>query len=79
LRAHGEVDVCAAFRISRIRAAVGRHRFEIPAIGCLGWRGHGVVLSLQTRDILTRFGAKSMLPAVIAFSLIRETGPIITA
>jgi phospholipid/cholesterol/gamma-HCH transport system permease protein len=38
----------------------------------------GVVLSLQTRDSLTRFGAKAMLPAVIVFSLIRETGPIIT-
>ena len=39
----------------------------------------GVVLSLETRDSLTRFGAKGMLPAVIVFSLIRESGPIITA
>lgn len=38
----------------------------------------GVVLSLQTRDSLSRFGAKSILPAVIVFSLIKETGPIIT-
>jgi phospholipid/cholesterol/gamma-HCH transport system permease protein len=38
----------------------------------------GVVLSLQTRDSLTRFGAASLLPAVIVFSLIKETGPIIT-
>src|SRR5579871_1710478 len=38
----------------------------------------GVVLSLQVRDSLTRFGAKSMLPAVIVFSLLRESGPIIT-
>jgi phospholipid/cholesterol/gamma-HCH transport system permease protein len=38
----------------------------------------GVVLSLQTRDSLTRFGAKSLLPAVIIFSLVKETGPIIT-
>jgi phospholipid/cholesterol/gamma-HCH transport system permease protein len=38
----------------------------------------GVVLSLQTRDSLTRFGAKAVLPAVIVFSLIKETGPIIT-
>jgi phospholipid/cholesterol/gamma-HCH transport system permease protein len=38
----------------------------------------GVVLSLQTRDSLTRFGAKSLLPTVIIFSLIKETGPIIT-
>ncbi len=39
----------------------------------------GVVLSLETRDTLIRFGAKSSLPAVIVFSLIRESGPIITA
>lgn len=38
----------------------------------------GAVLSLQTRDSLARFGAKSALPAVIVFSLIKETGPIIT-
>jgi phospholipid/cholesterol/gamma-HCH transport system permease protein len=38
----------------------------------------GVVLALQTRDSLTRFGGKTLLPAVIAFSLIKETGPIIT-
>jgi phospholipid/cholesterol/gamma-HCH transport system permease protein len=36
------------------------------------------VLSLQTRDSLTRFGAKSLLPEVIVFSLIRESGPVIT-
>src|SRR5437016_10573697 len=38
----------------------------------------GVVITLQTRDSLIRFGAKSMLPAVIAFSIIKESGPIIT-
>jgi phospholipid/cholesterol/gamma-HCH transport system permease protein len=39
----------------------------------------GVVLSLETRDSLIRFGAKSFLPAVIAISIIKESGPIITA
>ena len=38
----------------------------------------GVVLSLQTHDALTRFGAKSLLPAVIVFSIIKESGPVIT-
>lgn len=38
----------------------------------------GVVLSLETRFSLTRFGAKSLLPAAIVFSIIHETGPIIT-
>src|SRR5207237_9593457 len=39
----------------------------------------GVVLSLLTRDSLIRFGAKALLPAAIVFSLIKESGPIVTA
>ena len=39
----------------------------------------GVVMSLQMRDALVRFGAKSLLPAVIVYSMLKETGPIITA
>ena len=39
----------------------------------------GVVLSLQTRASLAQFGAKSMLPSIIIFSMIKESGPIITA
>jgi phospholipid/cholesterol/gamma-HCH transport system permease protein len=38
----------------------------------------GVVLALQTRHSLTRFGAKSLLPAALVFSIIHEIGPIIT-
>jgi phospholipid/cholesterol/gamma-HCH transport system permease protein len=38
----------------------------------------GVVISLETRDSLVRFGAKSLLPAVVIISIIRESGPIIT-
>ena len=51
---------------------------SLPLVALAG-AATGVVLSLQTRDSLTRFGAKSMLPAVIIFSLIKESGPIITA
>ena len=39
----------------------------------------GVVLSLETRDSLSRFGAEAAMPALIVFSIIKETGPIITA
>src|SRR5436190_21037339 len=38
----------------------------------------GVVLSLETRNSLIRFGAKSSLPAVIMISIVTESGPIIT-
>ncbi|HEY6333714.1 MAG TPA: ABC transporter permease [Blastocatellia bacterium] len=39
----------------------------------------GVVLSLQTRASFIQFGAKALLPEVIILSIIKETGPIITA
>jgi phospholipid/cholesterol/gamma-HCH transport system permease protein len=38
----------------------------------------GVVLSLQTHDALLRFGAKSLLPPVIVFTILKESGPVIT-
>jgi phospholipid/cholesterol/gamma-HCH transport system permease protein len=56
--------------------AIGSKSFPLVA---LAGAATGVVLSLQTRDSLTRFGAEAMLPAVIAFSLIKESGPVITA
>src|SRR5713101_88763 len=54
---------------------VGSKSFPLVA---LAGAAIGVVLALQTRDSLTRFGGKTMLPAVIVFSLIKETGPIMT-
>jgi phospholipid/cholesterol/gamma-HCH transport system permease protein len=39
----------------------------------------GVVLTLHTRESLIRFGAKSLLPAIIILTIIKESGPIITA
>jgi phospholipid/cholesterol/gamma-HCH transport system permease protein len=56
--------------------SVGSKSFPLVA---LAGAATGVVLSLQTRESLTRFGAKAMLPAVIVFSLIKESGPVITA
>jgi phospholipid/cholesterol/gamma-HCH transport system permease protein len=56
--------------------AIGSKSFPLVA---LAGAATGLVLSLQTRDSLTRFGAKAMLPAVIVFSLIKESGPVITA
>jgi phospholipid/cholesterol/gamma-HCH transport system permease protein len=38
----------------------------------------GTVLSLESRASLVRFGAKALLPAAVVFSIIHETGPIIT-
>jgi phospholipid/cholesterol/gamma-HCH transport system permease protein len=38
----------------------------------------GVVLSLEASSSLTRFGARSMLPSAIVYSVVQEMGPIIT-
>jgi phospholipid/cholesterol/gamma-HCH transport system permease protein len=38
----------------------------------------GVVLALETRSSLVRFGAQSMLPAAIVYSIVHEMGPIMT-
>jgi phospholipid/cholesterol/gamma-HCH transport system permease protein len=38
----------------------------------------GVVLALEARSSLTRFGAKSLLPSAIVFAVITEMSPIIT-
>ncbi|MDP3445656.1 MAG: ABC transporter permease [Ignavibacteria bacterium] len=39
----------------------------------------GLVLTIQSRPVLMEFGAVSMLPGMVAVSLIREMGPVITA
>jgi phospholipid/cholesterol/gamma-HCH transport system permease protein len=50
---------------------------SLPLVALAG-AATGVVLSMEGRFSLTRFGAKSLLPAAIVFSIIHETGPIIT-
>jgi len=50
---------------------------SVPIVALAG-AATGVVISLQTSSALDRFGAKSVLPAVIVFSIIKESGPIIT-
>jgi len=39
----------------------------------------GLVLTLQTYDTLTRFGAADAASTVLALSLFRELGPVLTA
>ena len=38
----------------------------------------GVVMSLQTRSVLIRFGGKSLIPLILILSIIKESGPTIT-
>jgi phospholipid/cholesterol/gamma-HCH transport system permease protein len=39
----------------------------------------GLILALQSRPTMDRFGAGSFIPAMIAITVVRELGPIITA
>jgi phospholipid/cholesterol/gamma-HCH transport system permease protein len=39
----------------------------------------GLVLTIQSRPIMVDFGAESMLPSMVAISIVREIGPVITA
>ena len=39
----------------------------------------GLVLTIQSRPVLISFGAVNSLPGMVAISLIREMGPVITA
>ncbi|NCQ17264.1 MAG: ABC transporter permease [Ignavibacteria bacterium CG_4_8_14_3_um_filter_37_9] len=39
----------------------------------------GLVLTVQSRPTLEKFGAESLLPMMVAISIIREIGPVITA
>ncbi len=39
----------------------------------------GLVLTIQSQPTLAQFGAESWLPAMVAISIVREMGPVITA
>lgn len=39
----------------------------------------GIILALQSRPTLDRFGAGGFLPAMLALTIVRELGPVITA
>jgi phospholipid/cholesterol/gamma-HCH transport system permease protein len=54
---------------------IGSKSFPLVA---LAGAATGVVISLESRYSLTRFGAKSLLPAAIVFSMIHEMAPIMT-
>ena len=39
----------------------------------------GLVLAMQSQPVMARFGAESYLPSIVALSVIRELGPVLTA
>jgi len=49
------------------------------ALAALAGAATGVVLALETHESLSRFGARALLPALLIVSMVKESGPIITA
>jgi len=51
------------------------------SLGLVGITGFimGLVLTIQSRPTLAVFGAEAWLPAMVAISIVREIGPVITA
>lgn len=50
---------------------------SVPLVALAG-SAIGVVLAMEARQSLTRFGAKSLLPSAIVFAVITEMSPIVT-
>ena len=51
---------------------------SLPLVGITGFI-MGLVLTIQSRPTMTKFGAESWLPGMVSLSLIREIAPVITA
>lgn len=50
----------------------------LPIVGVTGFI-IGFVLAMQSQPIMARFGAESFLPSMVALSVTRELGPVLTA
>jgi phospholipid/cholesterol/gamma-HCH transport system permease protein len=51
---------------------------SLPLVGTTGLI-IGLILAIQSRPVLARFGAESYVPAMVSISVVRELGPILTA
>jgi phospholipid/cholesterol/gamma-HCH transport system permease protein len=51
---------------------------SLPLIGITAFI-MGLVMTIQSRPSLVTFGAESLLPGIVSFSIIKEIGPVITA
>lgn len=51
---------------------------SLPLVGITGFI-MGLVLTIQSQPTMAEFGAESWIPAMVAVSIIREIGPVITA
>jgi len=80
------IFVCQVIRAAVRRPFEGRELIRqlddigsksLPLVALAG-SAVGAVLALESRYSLLRFGARSMLPAAIVFSIVHEMGPVVT-
>jgi phospholipid/cholesterol/gamma-HCH transport system permease protein len=64
-------------------AEIRRHMDElgVKTFGIVSITGFiiGLVLAMQSQPVMQRFGASDFLPGMVALSVVRELGPVITA
>ena len=67
------------YEISEIK----KHMYElgVKTFGIVSITGFiiGLVLAMQSQPVMDRFGASDFLPGMVALSVVRELGPVITA
>jgi phospholipid/cholesterol/gamma-HCH transport system permease protein len=51
---------------------------SLPLVGTTGLM-IGLIIAIQSRPVLARFGADAYVPAMVSISVVRELGPILTA
>ncbi len=51
---------------------------SLPLVALAG-AASGAVLAMESFESMTRFGARSLLPSALVYSVVHEIGPIITA
>jgi phospholipid/cholesterol/gamma-HCH transport system permease protein len=64
-------------------AEIRKHMYELgyktlPIVSVTGFI-IGLVLAMQSQPTLARFGAESFIPNMVALSVVRELGPVLTA
>jgi phospholipid/cholesterol/gamma-HCH transport system permease protein len=74
---------CDAFRPPYESKEILKHLDDLgakslPLVGTTGLM-IGLIIAIQSRPVLARFGAEMYVPAMVSISVVRELGPILTA
>jgi phospholipid/cholesterol/gamma-HCH transport system permease protein len=72
-----------AFRLPHESKEILKHLDDLgakslPLVGTTGLM-IGLIIAIQSRPVLARFGAEMYVPAMVSISVVRELGPLLTA